>query len=233
MIKAVLLDLFGTVVAYADSSEGSGNAWEGIHTAVRTLGSDLPYEQLVEDWQRHLMTPLRPEEDTAPTPFVSKVLRLFRSYGLAEDQDLALRAVQECLAGWDRYFALPEDTEPTLRALHERHAVALVTNFEHPPYVWNLLERLNLARHFDAVVISGELRVDKPDPRIFCHALQAVDCAPAEALMVGDSLDADIAGAQAVGCRAVLIDMRGRHADYDGERITTLSELLPLLDAGM
>ena len=109
--------------------------------------------------------------------------------------------------------------------------MALVSNFDHPPYVRSLLERLDLARHFDAVVISSELRIDKPDPRIFHHALKAVGCAPSEALVVGDSLEADIAGAQAAGCRAVLIDMRGRHPDYPGERITSLRELLPLVAA--
>ena len=118
---------------------------------------------------------------------------------------------------------------PTLCALRERHAVALVSNFDHPPYVRCLLARLGLARHFDAILISGELRIDKPDPRIFRRALDAVGCAPEEALFVGDSLDADIAGAEAVGCRAVLIDMQGRHPDYDGERITSLAELLPLV----
>jgi len=231
VIEAVLLDLFGTVVAYGNTEASTGDAWGAIHAALRSLGSEPPYEAFAADWQRQFVTPLRPEEDIGDTPFLSKVLRLFRSYGLPEDREVARHAVLDCLAGWDRHLVLPADAQPTLRALHERHAVALVSNFDHPPYVRSLLERFDLARHFDAVVISGEVRIDKPDPRIFRRALDAVGCAPAEAFAVGDSLDADIAGAEAVGCRAVLIDMLGRHADYPGERVTSLSELVELVDS--
>ena len=232
MIKAVLLDLFGTVVAYGDTEAGTREAWEGIHAALRRLGANPPYEAFAADWQAQFLTPLRPEEDTEETPFLSKVLRLFRSYGLPEDRGAALRGVNDCIGAWDRHLALPGDAVPALRALRERHAVALVSNFDHPPYVRRLLARLDLARHFDVILISGELRIDKPDPRIFQAALDAVGCAPAEALFVGDSLEADIAGAEAVGCRSVLIDMQGRHPDYSGERITSLSELAPLLASG-
>lgn len=231
MTKAVLLDLFGTVVAYGNTEASTDEAWGAIHAALRSLGAAPPYEAFVADWQAQFLTPLHPEEDTGETPFLSKVLRLFRSYGLPEDREVARRAVQDCLAGWDRHFVLPEDAQPTLRALHERHAVALVSNFDHPPYVRSLLERFDLARHFDAVVISGELRIDKPDARIFRRALDAVGCAPAEALVVGDSPETDIAGAEAVGCRAVLIDMQERHPDYPGERVTSLGELVTLVDS--
>lgn len=229
MIKAVLLDLFGTVVAYGDTEAGTREAWEGILDALRALGADPPYEAFAADWQAQFLTPLRPEEDTEETPFLSKVLRLFRSYGLPEDRDMALRGVNACIDAWDRHLALPGDVVPTLRALRERYAVALVSNFDHPPYVRRLLERLDLAQHLSAILISGELRIDKPDPRIFWRALETVGCAPEEALFVGDSLDADIGGARAVGCRAVLIDIQGRHPDYEGERITALGELVGLV----
>ena len=229
MIKAVLLDLFGTVVAYGDIEAGTREAWTGILDALRLLGADPPYEAFAADWQAQFLTPLRPEEDTEATLFLGKVLRLFRSYGLPEDRAAALHGVNACINAWDRHLALPEDVLPTLRALRERHALALVSNFDHPPYVRRLLKRLDLAPHFDAILISGELRIDKPDPRIFARALEMVGCAPEEALFVGDNLDADIAGARAVGCRAVLIDMQGRHGAYDGERITALGDLLGLL----
>ncbi len=229
MIKAVLLDLFGTVIAYGDTEAGTREAWEGIHAALRQLGADPPYEAFAADWQAQFLTPLSPEEDTEETPFLSKVLRLFRSYGLPEDRATALRGVNDCISAWDRHVALPDDAVPALRSLGERHSVALVSNFDHPPYVRRLLARLDLARHFDAILISGELRIDKPDPRIFRRALDSVDCAPGEALFVGDSLDTDIGGARAVGCRAILIDMQGRHPDYGGERITSLGELVALV----
>lgn len=226
MIKAILLDLFGTVVAYGDTEAGTREAWEGVHAALRRLGANPPYDAFAADWQAQFVTPLDPAEDTEATPFLGKMLRLFRSYGLPCDREVALQGVNDCIDAWDRHLLLPDDAVPALCALREQYAMALVSNFDHPPYVRQLLARLDLARHFDTILISGELRIDKPDPRIFRRALDAVGCAPEEALFVGDSLDADVGGAQAVGCRAVLIDMQGRHPEYPGERITRLGELV-------
>lgn len=230
-LKAVLLDMFGTVVAYGNVREGSRRAWRAIHAALQSLGAQVSFEAFVPDWQTQLFEPLTLQDDIAETPFLSKILRLFRRYGVAEDLQVATRAAEECLAGWDTHLFIPEDTLPTLRALRERFALALVSNFDHPSYVRDLMQRHALRDLFDAVVISGDMRIEKPDPRIFHQALRALRVAPAECVFVGDSLDADIAGARAVGCRAVLIDMQGYHADYRGERITTLAELPQLLDA--
>ena len=62
---------------------------------------------------------------------------------------------------------------------------------------WGLLE------HIDLVVASAEAGVAKPDPAIFRMALEQAGCALAEAAMVGDRLDNDIAPAKATGMRTV------------------------------
>lgn len=58
-------------------------------------------------------------------------------------------------------------------------------------------------RHFRHVVISEEVGVDKPAPKIFHEALRRVNAMPAEAVMVGDRLELDISPALALGMRAV------------------------------
>ncbi|HEY3614971.1 MAG TPA: HAD family hydrolase [Gaiellales bacterium] len=69
----------------------------------------------------------------------------------------------------------------------------------------------------------------KPCATIFAAAL-ALGGAPAEAaVMVGDNIDDDIAGARACSLRAVLVDRHDRHPGYDGERIRGLGELPELL----
>ncbi|MBM4436570.1 MAG: HAD family hydrolase [Actinobacteria bacterium] len=74
-------------------------------------------------------------------------------------------------------------------------------------------KRLGVLAAVDHVLISGELGVSKPDPAIFWLALEKAGCAPDEAVMVGDSLPADMAGAQALGIRTLWIDHRGQSAD--------------------
>jgi putative hydrolase of the HAD superfamily len=69
------------------------------------------------------------------------------------------------------------------------------------------VERYGLAHHFDCIVIEGEFGVGKPDERVFRHALESCSAAPDSAWMVGDSLEADIAPAVALGLHAVWVDV--------------------------
>ena len=76
---------------------------------------------------------------------------------------------------------------------------------------------------FEVLSISCEVGYLKPHPRIFEHALEALSASPADTVMVGDSLRADVAGAKSLGMTAVWkrnhIPARG-----DPERDMTTSE---------
>jgi HAD superfamily hydrolase (TIGR01509 family) len=91
-----------------------------------------------------------------------------------------------------------------------------------------------LLAFFPARVYSSELRLAKPHPAIFRAALDALGVAPGRAVMVGDRLEADIAGAQGVGMKAVLIEVAHRPeqsaAITPDARIRELPELLEALD---
>lgn len=71
------------------------------------------------------------------------------------------------------------------------------------------IELMGLTSVFDAVVISGEHGVVKPDPGIFHIALRQIGCSPAEAWHVGDSLSTDVAGAAAAGVVSVWLNRDG------------------------
>ncbi|WP_022881148.1 HAD family hydrolase [Gryllotalpicola ginsengisoli] len=113
--------------------------------------------------------------------------------------------------------------------------LALVTNG--PSVVQRAkLEATGLADAFDAVVISAEAGVAKPEPRIFRTALDALGVAPGRAWHVGDSLEYDVAGAQAAGVRGVWLNRHGwehgRHQPEPGLEIRSFDELLALCDSG-
>jgi putative hydrolase of the HAD superfamily len=80
--------------------------------------------------------------------------------------------------------------------------VAVLSNSE--GRLAELFAEIGIARDFAAIIDSGRVGIEKPDPRIFAHAL-AVLGAPADvdAVHVGDSWAADIAGALAAGWRAI------------------------------
>jgi putative hydrolase of the HAD superfamily len=97
--------------------------------------------------------------------------------------------------------------------------LAVVSNSEGT--IEQMLVEIDLRAAFDAVVDSAVVGVTKPDPRIFQIALDRLGVSPADAIMVGDSPSADIAGAEAAGLRAALIDPHGlypwcRAPHFDG-----------------
>ena len=79
-----------------------------------------------------------------------------------------------------------------------------------PSRVVASLEAHGLAGLFDYRQVSGHHGFRKPDARLFLHACEALEVAPAECVMVGDRIDNDIAPAKLLGMAAVLVST-GRH----------------------
>lgn len=72
------------------------------------------------------------------------------------------------------------------------------------------IERFELAGFFDCIVVEGEFGTGKPDPKVFEHALIALKAPRTiETWMVGDNLQADVAGAQVMGLSGIWVDWEG------------------------
>ncbi len=125
----------------------------------------------------------------------------------------------------ERRRAIPGATA-LLRHLHGRVPVAIVTN-NRTAEQEEKLAVLGLADYVDALIISESVGVSKPDPAIFRIALEAVDAAPREAVMVGDSWASDVLGARASGIRAVWFN-RFRAPRPPGDRSISVAELTSL-----
>ncbi len=80
--------------------------------------------------------------------------------------------------------------------------VGVLSNSE--GHLAGLLAEIGIADAFATIVDSGRIGIEKPDPRIFAHALAALD-APADAqpIHIGDLWTADIEGALGAGWRAI------------------------------
>jgi putative hydrolase of the HAD superfamily len=108
-------------------------------------------------------------------------------------------------------------------------------------FVWGgpeLLHDLELAAHFEQLVVSARVGFQKPNPGIFKVALERMHVDPARAWHIGDSYRADVLGARRVGINGVLMDRSGddparvreKLEDSDLNVITDLFELLDLLE---
>jgi len=88
-----------------------------------------------------------------------------------------------------------------IRSLHTRYRTGIISNAL--SNVRSAIEqKWDIADAFDALILSAEIGLMKPDPRIFHTALQALGVAPAEAVFVDDVAE-NVAGAQALGMFAM------------------------------
>ena len=154
--------------------------------------------------------------------------RALASAGIT-DGDVVEAAVDLFRSARRRTQLVDPDADAVVRDLAGDHRLALVTNGA-PDVQREKLSHTALASLFDVTIISAEIGVGKPDPRIFDAALAALGAAPEDAVMIGDSLARDVAGAHAAGIRAIWID-RGTHENGaapavvpDG-RVTALTEV--------
>jgi len=128
----------------------------------------------------------------------------------------------ELLVGALQFEVYP-DVMDTLAVLRTRGVrVAIVSDWDCT--LAGHLDRLGVGAWVDAVVVSAEIGVTKPDRRIFTAALDRLSVAPKAALVCGDDPARDLAGARAAGIRGVLIDRVGRYPEIDA-RLGTLAEL--------
>lgn len=123
------------------------------------------------------------------------------------------------------------DVLPTLQAL-KTHGYRLGVISDWGIALGLILQKLNLTRYFDCLLVSAMTRQAKPSPMLYELALQRADAIADYTLHIGDSYIHDILGARAVGITPVLLDRMGRleEGNVDCLLVHSLYGLLDLLE---
>jgi putative hydrolase of the HAD superfamily len=138
---------------------------------------------------------------------------------------LPLDDVLDALLAAVRFRPYPEVADVLARLREEGARLAVVSNWD--VSLHDVLARTGLRPLVDAVVVSAEVGVAKPDPAIFRAALERLGAGPDGAVHVGDSVEADVAGARAAGLEAVLVARDGAAAPDGVRTVSDLSGLIP------
>jgi HAD superfamily hydrolase (TIGR01662 family) len=142
----------------------------------------------------------------------------------------AARRIYEQWAG-NHHFELYDDVQRVLTELADRgFSIGVISNSHRSLDAFK--EHFQLAEVISTAVSSAEHGYMKPHRSIFETALERARVSAAQAMMVGDSLKADIEGALAVGMRAVLLRRSGEVPDLlppGVEVIRSLHDLPALL----
>lgn len=119
-----------------------------------------------------------------------------------------------------------ESAEKVLTYLHKKYHLHIISNgFKEATLTKMRVSNLN--PYFKNVVISEDVGVNKPDKAIFEHALNLAQAHKQESIMIGDSLEADVYGAQNFGMKAIFFNpLKAQKPDDVAQQIHHLEELL-------
>jgi 2-haloalkanoic acid dehalogenase type II len=233
--RAVLFDFGGTLYDYGNLQPGEA---ESLVELARAAGIDAEpaavfrahREALKKVFYGYLPRSYYLHRDL----FRDAVASMVESFGI-EPRGEHLEAYRA--SQWDRHrrdFVLRKGVHDTLKALRTRGLhIGMVSNIDEDQLA-HLVELGELAPYFDSLLSSEAAGSCKPDPDIFHEALRRAGCRPDEALFVGDTLQQDIAGANRVGMRSVLIWHRTDREPPDTQPrpahvIRSIPDLLSLL----
>ncbi|HEY6886540.1 MAG TPA: HAD-IA family hydrolase [Solirubrobacter sp.] len=217
--RAILLDALGTLLSFEPPAPHLRAALlERTGADIGEAGAKAAIRAEIAYYRAHLHEGIDLEKLHALR------LRCAEAMGLPFALDVAFDALMASL----RFHAYA-DSAPVLRALRERGLrTVVVSNWD-----WSLHERLQetgLAELVDGAVASAEVGSAKPDGAIFAAALRIAGTRAEETWHVGDTPEADVAGALAAGIRPILIARDESQGPLDGvTTVRSLAELIPLL----
>lgn len=222
MIKAVIFDYGGTLA-------NSNTPWDKVsEKAIIRLSLDgidikaIDFQNAVMDtveWRRTIHTEGR--EIDSHEFFNHALGVLGHSASRDATDELEMYVYESSETEW------LADLETLLPSLSENYKIALLSNawLEAPRQT---LRDKGYGRWFDAMVCSYDIRIPKPDQRIFQHTLNLLEVDASEAMMIGDSIKADIEGAINAGLEYVWVDNVGT-GEWKGHTVKNISELPELL----
>lgn len=111
------------------------------------------------------------------------------------------------------------------RIIKRHYKLALISN-DSSEWSCYLRDKYKINEYFDVITVSGDVRVKKPDPRIFELTLDKLGCSAADCIFVDDR-EFNLEAAKSLGMDAVLFNTRKVH--YGGIIVNNFEELLSLL----
>ena len=207
-VDAVLFDLYGTLVDIV-LDETSPSFWEAMAARLESSRIEVVPQQLQVRYlqlcqveisrggHRHLLD------------------RVFRQLLLGAERPSSRSDIERLgaffRASSTRAFEVKPYAKPILAAIRRSGCrTGLISNTEAVLTRFDL-RRSGLASCFDAIILSSEVGLAKPDPRVFRRGLDRLRVAPSRAVFVGNDVTADIAGAQKANLHAIFLNPDGPH----------------------
>jgi len=230
-IKGIFFDLGDTLMYDKDAwppifPRADAALWKVLHEAGVRLEPRDVYGEFDNIFDLYYFQ--RESDLNEPTTHsvLDKLLRE-KGYSLpAETIQAALRAMYAITqANW----YVEEDAVPTLEQLKRKgYRIGYLSNAADDENTQTLIDQCGLRAYAEFIISSGAFGTRKPHPGIFQAGLKYFQLTPDQAVMVGDTLNADILGANQIGMKSIWITRRAQR-DPEEERRIRPDLILPSL----
>ncbi len=162
---------------------------------------------------------------------LSALQELLRQKGLQDTPASVVRLALDAMYSiTQQNWYLENDAIPTLQTLRDHgYRLGMISNTSDDKNVQQLVDHWELRPFFETIITSAGIGFRKPDGRIFRPALDHFRVPPEQVAMVGDSLEADILGANQLGIYSIWIT---RRVSLPEEGVLTIQPqaVIPTLD---
>lgn len=218
--QGIFFDLHGTLLI-SNNIDGAWSKWaNAFHLAMKEKGADITFDEF-EKYLNGMFEDKEPQySEPGFTLFMRRVKQLGLDLGLDIPSDEIRPLVDSIIRIWHDGMYLDSEVFPVLTELRKQYPVGLITNWEHTPRIYELVNELGLSPYLDVITVSDEVGYAKPDPRIFTSALNAVGASAEASYYVGD-MDLDVEGALNAGLKPILIkrpEANGEWYQYTSEK---------------
>ena len=236
MLKGAIFDLGGTLI-HLTVSWDKVREWrvEAILEQLRSQGVTLDRNYVKQEYLRlhdeeSEYSDRTLEEIDAATTFT----RLLDRLKIKEAQrppmaDLVERSFELEVDSWVLFPGV-EAMLQQVRGMGLK--VGVLSNAMSDWAIKEILQRRGLTRYLDSVLTSAAMGIRKPRPEPFHEILRLLNLQGCEAVMVGDSKEADVAGAKPLGIRAIQVVFDKRDDDDEPDpdiSVSTISDIVPAI----
>jgi putative hydrolase of the HAD superfamily len=160
--------------------------------------------------------------------WVSLLQRMVSNLAIPNPHSIAIGLHDYWLSG--AQFKAYEDVVPTLKALKNRgFKLIVISNVSSGKNLKIYMQKAEIPDCFDALIASGDVGYEKPNPEIFKIASKLSNTPLKSILHIGDKYEEDYLGASNTGLKSLLIDRKEAHKDKQCPKIKTLTELFRFL----
>jgi HAD superfamily hydrolase (TIGR01549 family) len=150
--------------------------------------------------------------------FPSLTRELVKSlYGIEPNEEQLAQLLQVRFEATTSTIEVDPAVPKLLEALSQRFRIGLISNYPDANAIRHSIERLDLAKFFDAVVVSGDIGHVKPHPQVFEKIVSEIQVKASRCLFIGDNWLGDIQGARRFGMHAIFITQFVPYEKFDRE----------------